>query len=80
MPHIRKKGKCLKLGNDKLLTEKHQLFITLLRFQQGFDLCTLEHFYGATLERFLLHGQYSSVIISKILKTRCFQIDILFNI
>lgn len=74
------KGKWLKLGNHKLLTEKHQLFMTLLSLQQEFNLCTLGHFFSATLENFLLHWQCSSIVVSKILKTRCFQIDIVFNI
>ena len=42
-----RKNKCT-LGNKMPLTEKDQLFITLLRLCQGFNLYTLAHFYSVS--------------------------------
>ena len=36
------------LGNKMPLTEKDQLFITLLRLRRGFNLYTLAHFYSVS--------------------------------
>ena len=42
-----RKNKCT-LGNKMPLTKKDQLFITLLRLRQGFNLYTLAHFYSVS--------------------------------
>ena len=42
-----RKNKCT-LGNKMPLTEKDQLFITLLRLRRGFNLYTLAHFYSVS--------------------------------
>ena len=44
---IQKQNKCT-LGNKMPLTEKDQLFITLLRLSRGFNLYTSAHFYSVS--------------------------------